>query len=326
MKLREQVLQILEEKKGEYISGEIIADSLCVSRNAVWKAVTILKKSGYDIDAVRNRGYRLSAKSNIFSEQIIRAFLPLELRERITIEIKEKVGSTNTELKNMAENGSAEGNVLFALEQTAGKGRLGRSFYSPTATGLYMSVLLRPHFPAEQALYITTCAAVAVSEAIDKVVGVSSNIKWVNDVYLDGKKVCGILTEASLDLETGGLHYAVCGIGVNISTADFSDELSKTAGSISKDGADLRAELAAEIIQRFFAYYDELEQLTFLSEYRRRSFLIGKRVGFIMNNIEYNGVAVDIDEKARLVVRLDNGEVLNLSSGEVQLKKDGIIG
>lgn len=325
MKLKNRVIQILEDNKGEYVSGETIAESLNVSRNAIWKAVNTLKENGYVIEAVRNRGYRLSEKSNIFSEQIIRALLPLELREKIKIEIKEKTGSTNTDLKKIAEKGAEEGYVLFALEQTAGKGRLGRSFYSPAATGLYMSILFRPHFPAEQALFITTCAAVAVSEAIDKVAGVKSEIKWVNDVYLDGKKVCGILTEASVDFESGGLNYAVCGIGVNISTNDFSGSLSEIAGCISKSEKDLRAELAAEIIKRFFGYYDELEKLTFLDEYRKRSFLIDKRVGFVMSNEEYSGIVEDIDEKARLVVRLDDGSVLPLSSGEVQLKKDGII-
>lgn len=325
MKLKNQVIRILYENKGEYVSGAVIAKSFNVSRNAIWKAVNMLKKSGYEIEAIRNRGYRLSENSSIFSEQIIRDFLPNELRKRIKIEIKEKTASTNADLKDVAEKGAEEGYVLFAHEQTAGKGRLGRNFYSPPATGLYMSILLRPRFPAEQALYITTCAAVAVSEAIDNVASVSSKIKWVNDVYLDGKKVCGILTEASVNFESGGLNYAVCGIGVNISTNDFSDSLSEIAGCISKSEKDLRAELAAEIIKRFFEYYDELEKLTFLDEYRKRSFLIDKQVHFIVNNKEYSGVVVDIDEKARLVVRLDDGSLLPLSSGEVQLKKDEII-
>lgn len=325
MKIKNHVIRILYENKGEYVSGAVIAKNLNVSRNAIWKAVNMLKKSGYEIEAIRNRGYRLSENSSIFSEQIIRDFLPNELRKRIKIEIKEKTGSTNTDLKNAAEKDAEEGYVLFALEQTMGKGRLGRSFYSPPTTGLYMSILLRPHFPAEQALYITTCAAVAVSEAIDKVAGVSSKIKWVNDVYLDGKKVCGILTEASVNFESGGLNYAICGIGVNISTSDFSDLLSEIAGCISKSEKDLRAELAAEIIKRFFEYYDELEKLTFLDEYRKRSFLIDKQVHFIANNKEYSGIVVNIDKKARLVVRLDDGSLLPLSSGEVQLKKDEII-
>lgn len=323
MHVIEQVLQLLEENKGAFLSGEDIAEKLGVSRNAIWKATAALRKKGYEIDAVRNRGYRLSENSSVFSAQAILALLPSKLRRIIRIEIKNSTGSTNTDLKSAAETGSSEGCVLFALEQTAGKGRLGRSFYSPAETGLYMSILLRPRFPAEQALYITTCAAVAVSEAIDSVAGVSSHIKWVNDVYLNGKKVCGILTEASVDFESGGLHYAVCGIGVNITTSSFSDELSKIAGCISSKKEDLRSELAAEIIKRFFAYYDELEQLTFLDEYRKRSFLIGKRVGFIMNNKEYSGIAEDIDEKARLVVRLDSGDSIPLSSGEVQLKKGG---
>lgn len=325
MQLKEEILQILEENKGSYVSGEQIAEKLYVSRNAVWKTVDSLKKSGYQIDAVRKRGYCLSEDSNIFSAQAIIVALPSSLRKFINIEIKPITGSTNTDLKKSAENGAPEGTVLIALEQTGGKGRLGRSFYSPKKTGLYMSILLRPVFPAEKSLYITTCAATAVSEAVDCTADVNSSIKWVNDVYLDGKKVSGILTEASLDFESGGLHYAVCGIGVNISTEIFPDKLGNIAGSISDGKKDLRAKLAAEIITRFFGYYSTLEQLEFLPEYRRRSFLIGKRIDFIMNNKDLSGIAEDIDEKARLVVRLDDGECIALSSGEVQLKKGDII-
>lgn len=325
MQLKEEILQILEENKGSYVSGEQIAEKLYVSRNAVWKTVDSLKKSGYQIDAVRKRGYCLSEDSNIFSAQAIIAALPSSLRKFINIEIKPITGSTNTDLKKLAENGALEGTVLIALEQTGGKGRLGRSFYSPKKTGLYMSILLRPVFPAEKSLYITTCAATAVSEAVDCAADVNSSIKWVNDVYLDGKKVSGILTEASLDFESGGLHYAVCGIGVNISTEIFPDKLGNIAGSISDGKKDLRAKLAAEIITRFFGYYSTLEQLEFLPEYRRRSFLIGKRIDFIMNNKDLSGIAEDIDEKARLVVRLDDGKRIALSSGEVQLKKGDII-
>jgi len=325
MQLKEEILQILEENKGYYVSGEQIAEKLYVSRNAVWKAIEALKKIGYSIDAVRKRGYCLSKNSNIFSTQAILAALPDSLRQLIHIEIKPSTGSTNADLKKMAENGASEGTILIAHEQTDGKGRLGRSFYSPADTGLYMSILLRPLFPAEKSLYITTCAATAVSEAIDCTANVNSEIKWVNDVYLGGKKVSGILTEASLDFESGGLHYAVCGIGVNISTELFPDKLGDVAGSISNSKNDLRARLASEIITRFFRYYSTLEQLKFLPEYRRRSFLIGKRIEFIMNNNDFSGVAENIDEKARLVIRLDNGELVSLSSGEVQLKKGDII-
>lgn len=325
MQLKEEILQILEENKGYYVSGEQIAEKLYVSRNAVWKTIEALKKIGYSIDSVRKRGYCLSEDCNIFSAQAILAALPASLRQFIHIEIKPSTGSTNADLKKTAENGASEGTVLIALEQTEGKGRMGRSFYSPADTGLYMSILLRPLFPAEKSLYITTCAATAVSEAIDCTAGVNSEIKWVNDVYLSGKKVSGILTDASLDFESGGLHYAVCGIGVNISTELFPDKLGDIAGCISNGKNDLRAKLASEIITRFFGYYSTLEQLKFLPEYRKRSLLIGKRIEFIINNNDFSGVAEDIDEKARLVVRLDNGELIALSSGEVQLKKGDII-
>lgn len=325
MIIKEQILKILEENKGEYISGESIAEKLSVSRNSVWKAINTLKNDGHIIDAVTNKGYRLSENSSVFTAQSVYSKLSSELRERLDISVVPMVGSTNTELKSAAEKGGKDGTVLIAMEQAAGRGRLGRSFFSPKDTGLYMSVLLRPDFSASEALYITTCAAVAAAEAIDKVAGSESQIKWVNDIYLKGKKVCGILTEASVDFESGGLNYAVLGIGINLTTADFPDELSEIAASVSAEKSDLRAPVAAEFLNCFFGYYKNLDSLEFLAEYRRRSMLTGQAVTFIRGNEIFEGTVTGIDDELRLVTRLKNSETIAFSSGEVQLKKGGII-
>lgn len=325
MTIKEQILKILEESKGGFVSGEEIAERLYVSRNAVWKGINALKNDGHIITAVTNKGYCLSEKSNVFTAQSVYANLTSELREKLSISVVPVVGSTNTELKALAEKGGADGTVLIASEQTAGRGRLGRSFYSPKDTGLYMSILLRPDLSAQDALYITTCAAVSTAQAIDTAAGVKSEIKWVNDIYLNGKKVCGILTEASIDFEGGGLNYAVLGVGINLSTTDFPEDLKDIAASVSAESADLRSVISAELLKNFYAYYENLCEHEFLPEYRRRSMLTGKDISFIRGNDTFNGTVEGIDDEVRLVVRLENGETAAFSSGEVQLKKGGII-
>ena len=324
MTVKEQVLKILEENKGRSVSEEDMAKELFVSRNAVWKAIKALQSEGHIINAVTNRGYSLSEKSVVFSPQSVMKLLGSD-SGKFDIIYRETVGSTNTELKALAEKGSPEGTVLIAGEQTAGKGRRDRSFSSPKGTGLYMSILLRPDFSAEKALFITTCAAVAVAEAVDEITGGEAEIKWVNDVYLNDKKVCGILTEASVDFEGGGLNYAICGIGVNFREEALPEELRDIAGGIGGDPKTEKPRLAAEILRRFFRYYEQLETLAFLPEYRRRSLLTGKTVSFTRDGKQYKALVLGIDELARLMVRLENGEELALSSGEVTIEKSSYI-
>ena len=325
MVIKEQVLNILETKKGSYISGEEIAEKLNVSRNSVWKAIKALKNEGHIINASTNKGYILSEKSNVFTAQSVYANLSAELREKLKITVVPTVGSTNTELKTIAEKDGSDGTVLIALEQTAGRGRLGRSFYSPKDTGLYMSVLLRPDFSASEALSITACAAVAAAKAIDIVAGVETKIKWVNDIYLNGKKVCGILTEASIDFESGGLNYAVLGIGINLTTNDFPEDLKGIAASVSEGDDDCRAFISAEFLNIFFDFYQNLLNCEFLSEYRRRSMLTDKEITFVRGNETFNGTVTGIDDEMRLVVRLTDGKEVTFASGEVQLMKGDII-
>ena len=230
---------------------------------------------------------------------------------RADIRVLEEVTSTNTVCKELAEQGSPEGTVVIARRQTAGKGRLGRSFASPAGTGLYMSILLRPQFSAEESLSITTAAAAAVAGAVEAVTGKCAMIKWVNDVYLDGYKICGILTEGSADFETGGLRYAVLGIGVNIQVPEggFPEELRDIAGALYERDAppETGAVLAAEILNRFFGFYQNLTDRPFLPEYRRRSLLTGRQVTLTIGSRKQTGTVLGIDGEARLQVRLESG-------------------
>lgn len=325
MKVKEQVLSILEENRGSFISGEEIAEALSVSRNAVWKSVNALKKEGHIINAITNKGYSLAETSSVFTAHSVYEQLSSELKERLNISVVPVVGSTNSELKALGEKGGLDGTVLIALEQTEGRGRLGRSFYSPKDTGLYMSILLRPEFSAEDSLYITVCAAVSAAEAIENTSKVKTGIKWVNDIYVDGKKTCGILTEAALDFESGGLNYAVLGIGINLTTREFPAELKDIAAAVSETDKDLRSFIAAGFLNIFFSYYNDLKSLSFLSEYRRRSILIDKEISFMRGNEVFEGKVIGIDDNVRLLTELKNGEIKAFSSGEVILVKGGLI-
>ncbi len=191
MSAKQHVLSVLEQNKGNSVSGARLAGELSISRNAVWKAIKALQSEGYAISAVPNKGYCLSEENDILSVESITPYLADNLKE-LSLMVHKSVTSTNTLLKELAGEGEKEGKVLIAEEQTGGRGRLGRKFYSPAKTGIYMSILLRPKLTVDDALFITTSAAAAVAEAIESVTGCEASIKWVNDIYCNGKKVCGI--------------------------------------------------------------------------------------------------------------------------------------
>lgn len=324
MAVTDDVLELLENSDGP-ISGEEMAEKLGISRNSVWKAVGKLKEAGYEIQAGTNRGYQLVSSGNVLTPQGVRRLLTGSAKG-CAIDVRDSVTSTNTVLKAIAEQGGAEGMALIAQQQTQGKGRLGRTFLSPKGTGLYISILLRPKFSAEESLCVTTAAAVAVAEAIDSVTGKHAMIKWVNDVYMKGRKVCGILTEASVDFENSGLNYAIVGIGVNVQEppGGFAPEIRDVAGALYQEEvpAGVRTQLAAEILNRFFGFYDHLTQQTFMDAYRERSLLTGMEVTFTQGDTVKEGLVLGVDDEARLQVRLPNGEEKLFSAGEVNIKKD----
>lgn len=324
MEIADKVLELLQEARGP-ASGEQMADALGVTRNTVWKAVRRLREEGYLISAVTNQGYRLLSESDVLTPGNIRRRLEPQAA-MAAIDVRESVTSTNTVLKELAEQGGREGMVVIAHRQTKGKGRLGRSFHSPRGAGLYMSVLLRPAFPAEEALSITTAAAVAVARAIDDVTGEHAMIKWVNDVYLHGRKVCGILTEASIDFETNGLQYAVLGMGTNLSPPEggFPADIAQVAGALFPGGAPpgARTKLAAAILNHFFTYYKALPRRTYMEEYRARSLLTGLGITFREGGAQHEGTVLGVDDEARLLVKLPTGEEKRFGAGEVNIQKD----
>lgn len=312
---KDRLLQILEEQQGSFVSGELLANQLSISRNAVWKAAQALRNQGYDIRAVTNRGYQLVRSGSTVSAEDVARRLPRNLP--LDVVVIPRVKSTNSEAHRLAQGGAAEGTVVIAGEQTAGRGRHGRSFFSPSGTGLYLSVVLRPALEADQAQALTTMGAVACAAAIEELTGREASIKWVNDVFCDGRKVGGILTEASMDIESGRFDYVVLGVGVNVCRPrdGFPAELEAVAGFVS--GEDIRAELAAAFLRTFWKLYRQLPACAHYQEYRKRCFVLGQSVVVSREGRRIRGRAIDITPAFELVVGLPDGAQVAYRYGEV---------
>ena len=333
MNTKQQVAAILEQHETEYISGSTIAETLGLTRAAVWKCVKQLEAEGYDIESAK-KGYRLGENNNALSEGLIRRYLDADSRpqksggeaegsaDRMSLEVLSAVDSTNSYLKQKAAQ-TPSWHVVIASEQTAGRGRMGRTFESPPGTGVYLSVLLRPALPAQQAVRLTTAAAVAACLAIEDCTDSSASIKWVNDVYVRGKKTCGILTEASIDLESGGLDWAVMGIGFNVyePQGGFPAEIRNIAGAIAeKPVRDLRCRIAASFLKHYYDLVETGRLDGYSDEYIKRSFVIGRSVNVLRSGSSRPAKALSIDEECRLIVEYEDGSREALSSGEVSIR------
>ena len=338
MTVKDSVLEALQNNKDSYLSGEELSGQLGVSRAAVCKAVKVLRGEGYEIDAVTNRGYMMPSDNTAISEAAVRSALPANLRS-MDLFVCDVLDSTNLEARRLmlGEGAGSSGTstsvrtpaVVICRQQTAGRGRLGRSFFSPRDDGLYLSVVIRPDFDISRSSLVTVAAAAATSEAIDEICGCKSQIKWVNDIYLEGKKVCGILTEATTDFETGQIDSLIIGIGINTSERSFPPELKDIAGSVSKDGLSghEKALLAAAVIEKVVRYTKDLSG--FMDSYRSRSLILGKKITVYTGTyrkdptLELGGrlaFAVEIDDGGGLVVEYEDGTRETLRSGEVSVR------
>lgn len=319
MSVKDEVLKALEQNKGQSFSGEGLASTLGVSRAAVWKAITALRKEGYLIEAITNKGYMLLEESNLLSEQGIRMHLD-EANAAVALQVHNVIDSTNQGAKMLALQGAAHGTVVIANEQTKGRGRLGRDFYSPASTGIYLSLILKPNFDISKSVLVTTAASVAVVRAIRKVCQCEARIKWVNDVYIADKKICGILTEAVTNFENGEIEYLVLGIGVNcqLPEAGFPDELKEKAGNIPISFS--RNKLAAEIINQVLHLYEDIENRDFIQEYKEKSMVLGKNIQVIRKGVNKDARALDIDEDGGLLVEYSDGTKEVLNTGEISIR------
>jgi len=317
--VQDDVLTLLLERQGETVSGADIADRLGVTRSAVWKAVEKLRTDGYPIDAVTNRGYTLTSDCGLLSAAQISSHLHTKVLGR-ELTVHRVLESTNKTAKELAAAGAPDGTVVIAEQQTGGRGRLGRSFYSPPGSGIYMSVILRPKLATEYTLLLTSAAAVAVARAVDGMFGTFAQIKWVNDIYLNDKKVCGILTEGGLNFESGGFDYVVIGIGINVTTAYFPEELRTIASAVTSDNAD-RAKLTAAVLDELEKIYLSLPETDFMLDYRVRSLVIGHDVWVIRGEERYKAHVLDVNSFGNLIVSDEAGTVKEISTGEVSIRK-----
>lgn len=316
MTTKEAIISILEENKGLYISGEDIGKNLNISRSAVSKVIKDLKENGYLIESINKKGHCIPYKSNTISKIEIKK----NLINNHEIIIKDSVKSTNLEAKSHLLDECKHGSIIIANEQTNGRGRKGRVFYSPKDTGIYMSLILKPdllliHNP----LKLTIATAVAVCNSIDTLCDVDTKIKWVNDIFLNNKKICGILTEANTDFETGSIEDIIIGIGLNFNTLNFPEDFSDIAGSIfsEKTTPINRNQLIAEIINNIMKLLKDLENPNILKFYKEKSFLLGKNISFYEKDKKIECTVLDINSEGNLVIKTKNGLKKILHSGEV---------
>ncbi len=321
--VREHVLTALEQARGEIVSGSQLAEKIGVSRAAVWKAISVLRAEGVQIDSIHGEGYCLQSEDDSLTEAAVSACLHTQALGQ-SLCIVPSTPSTNTLLKQQYAT-APHGFTVLAQEQTAGRGRLGRAFCSPKG-GLYMSILLRVQLPLSQLHLITLAAAVSVCQAIEQLCDIRPGIKWVNDILLGDKKLCGILTEASIEGETGAVDFAVLGIGVNLALApSLPPEIQQIACALNQycSQPPRRAALAAAILEHTEANLNLLLQNTpaaLLCAYRRRLCMLEKRIQVLGGSSPYEAIAKDIDANGHLMVLLPNGTVRTLTSGEVSIR------
>lgn len=316
--MKQKILFLLRDSK-DYVSGEDISKKLNISRTAVWKHIEVLRQEGYVIDSLPRKGYKIVSVPDILYPWEIKKDLDTQVFGR-EIHHFQSVPSTNNVAKELAEDGAAEGTVIIAEEQTQGRGRMDRTWHSP-AGGIWMSVILRPDLPPYRVQDITLVAAVAVVNAIKVSTGLDPMIKWPNDIYMGGRKVCGILTE--MKGEADKVHYVVVGIGLNVNNdfAEAENDL-QTAGSlkgIAHKQLD-RKELVREILSCFeknFSIYCREGLASILDLWRHNNITLGRNVILKIGDREFSGIAVDITSEGGLLLRDKQGRTKAFYSGEV---------
>ena len=319
---REQVLRILKEKSPAAVSGEQIAMELSLSRAAVWKAIRSLREGGFQITSKPSRGYTLTEESYRLSVEDISLNLCPPWKDRVSLKVLETVDSTNQEAKRMLADGAGDLAVVLSSHQTHGKGRLGRIFYSPPGTGLYLSVIVRRELDMSDAILVTSAAAVAVRETLSAYTDRDIGIKWVNDLYIEGKKVCGILTEGTSSFESGKMESMIIGIGINLFPPEegFPEEIRDIATTLFESPTPQVNTLAASLIEHVAAILDKLHDRSVMDRYRNHSIVLDRNVSVIQGSLSYTATVTAINDDGSLTVIDDQGEKRILNSGEISLR------
>lgn len=323
MKTKDIVLKELEKNRANYISGQELAEKLNISRTAIWKAINTLKESGFQIESQTKLGYKLLEKDDKLSEEGIRKGLREELKD-IDIIVYDEIDSTNTEAKRRLYSSDVKDfTVIVSDMQKGGRGRTGKSFASPKGSGVYFSIILHPKDFYDFSYFdlTTVKAAVAVVEGIKEATGKVAQIKWVNDLFINGRKICGILSELDADFESRSVKSVIVGIGINVNEPkdDSFKDLKDIAGYIGTDV--IRNEILSSILNAFYENNYVKRDKEIIEYYKKHSLVIGKDLTFELNGKKYIAKGFDINDKGNLIV--DTGEKrITLSSGEVSIKGD----
>lgn len=324
--MKEEILRLLRSADG-YISGQELCNRFGVSRTAVWKAINQLKEAGYEIEAQQNKGYRLMAAPDLMTEAEIKSLMHTDWVAKEVLYF-DTIDSTNTKAQELAEKGYPSGTLVVADKQESGKGRRGRSWVSPSGTGIFMTLMIKPDINPNNASMLTLVAALAVAKAITSVTDEEAMIKWPNDIVVNGKKVCGILTEMNAQFDY--INHIVVGIGINVHNESFPEEISQMASSLMIEAGGKRfhrAQIIAETMSYFEQYYDTFLKTQDLSalvrEYDKLLVNRNKSVRVLDPKEPFDGKAMGITPKGELIV--DTWESRKLvSSGEVSVR--GIYG
>ncbi|HJF84415.1 MAG TPA: biotin--[acetyl-CoA-carboxylase] ligase [Megamonas hypermegale] len=321
--MRSQILNLLKQAGDNFLSGEYLAETLNVSRTAIWKHIKALRDSGYDIESVPRNGYRLLHSPDLLSAEEVKNSLSTKILGS-DIKYFTTTDSTNNQAKKLALDGAVDGTIVISEEQNGGRGRLSRSFFCPKYKGIWFSVILRPDFLPQEAPKCTLLAAVAVTKAIYDVTGVKVGIKWPNDILYNGKKLVGILTEMSAEMER--INYIVLGIGidVNISVEETPEDIRDIMTSLSQiTGKKVsRLELLNKLLYHLEQLYIMAQKQSFapiLDEWRKYSITLNQEIKVISGNDVTYGEAVDIDDDGALLVKI-NGQIKRVLAGDVSIR------
>ena len=322
--MKTEILTLLRERS-DYVSGQDLCLRFGVSRTAVWKVIGQLKEEGYEIESVPRKGYRLLRTPDILSESELVSRMDTVWAGR-NVHYLPETDSTNQQAKRLAEDGAPHGTLVVADMQTAGKGRRGRSWQQKPGEAIAMSIILRPDFAPKYASMLTLAAADSVAKGIEKVTGMSPMIKWPNDVIVNRRKVCGILTEMGMNLEDGSIDYVVVGIGINVNQTEFPEEIRQIATSLRLEGGSgiQRSGLIAEVMRIFERDYELLAERKCLSgileEYNARLINKDAAVKVLDPKGEFAGISLGINERGELLVKKEDGTVAEVYAGEVSVR------
>ena len=317
-----RILELLRRQEG-FLSGEDIGRELSITRAAVCKGIQKLREEGYEIEAVTNRGYRLTNPETMYNKRELEQGLKTKTMGQ-TIYFYEETDTTNNRARELALEGASEGTLVVAEKQTAGRGRRGKVWESPLGTGIWMSLVLRPQIAPAEASVLTLLCGLATAEAIEAETGLSAGIKWPNDILINGKKAVGILTE--MDCEMSEVHFVIPGIGINVNTASFPPEIAEIATSLYLECGKTvsRRRLVHRVLERLEEHYETFLRTgsfaAMLEDYRKHCITLGKEV-HVLGREPFFAEALDITPEGELLVRrADNGKEEVVFSGEVSIR------